>query len=55
MKTFKIAAICFAIIAIIGLISFVAGTRNVNIGAFIFPAILALVMMGVYIRKSKAR
>lgn len=41
MKKLKILAMIFAIIAVIGLISFLAGTRNVNIGAFIFPAILA--------------
>ena len=53
MKVIKILAICFTIIAVIGLISFIAGTRNVNFGAFVFPAILALAMMGVYVRNSK--
>ena len=41
-KTYKIIGIVATVIAVIGLISFVGGIRPVNIGAFIFPEIIAL-------------
>ena len=42
VRTYKIIAITASVIAVIGIISFVCGTRNVNIGSFIFPALIAL-------------
>lgn len=41
-KTYKIISIVATVIAVIGLLSFVGGIRPVNIGAFLFPAIIAL-------------
>lgn len=41
-KTYKTASIIAAIISVIGLISFVGGVRAVNIGAFVFPALIAV-------------
>lgn len=35
--------ITFFVIALIGLISVIANTRSVNLGAFIFPAVLAFI------------
>lgn len=40
-KTCKIISIIFCVIAVIGLVSFVGGIRSVNLGAFIFPAIIS--------------
>ena len=41
-KTYKIISMVATAIAVIGLLSFVGGIRSVNIGAFLFPAIIAL-------------
>ena len=40
-KTFKILTIVCCCISLIGLISFIGGIKPVNIGAFVFPLILA--------------
>ena len=48
---YKVLAIIFAVIAVIGLISFIGGVRAVNIGAFVFPLILAIVSFVLYRRK----
>ena len=53
MKTLKILAIVFAVIAFIGLIRFVGKMSSVNAGVFIFPAIVAIVLAFVYVQKSK--
>ena len=41
-KTYRIISIVATVIAVIGLISFMEGIRPVNIGAFIFPVVIAL-------------
>ncbi|MGM9538007.1 MAG: hypothetical protein ACI3VN_06715 [Candidatus Onthomonas sp.] len=41
MKPKQKLSILFLVIALIGLISWLAGTRNVNFGAFLFPALLS--------------
>lgn len=53
MKTLKILAIVFAVIALIGLIRFVGRMSIVNAGVFIFPAIISIAFTFVYIRKRK--
>lgn len=45
---YKIISIIFYIISICGLVSFVGGVRNVNIGAFIFPAIISFIVLLLY-------
>ncbi len=52
-KTYKIISIVAAVVAVIGLISFVCGTRNVNVGSFIFPAIIAMWTFSRYWRERK--
>ena len=52
-KTYKIISIVSVMIVVIGIISGVCGTRNVNIGSFIFPAIIALWAFSGYWRKHK--
>ncbi len=47
-KTYKTITIVATVIAVIGLISFVGGIRPVNIGAFVFPAVIALWSYGKY-------
>lgn len=47
-KTYKILTIICLIIALIGLVSFVGGIKPVNIGAFVFPLILAIVTFILY-------
>ena len=51
-KTYKTITIIATIVAVIGLISFVGGIRPVNIGAFVFPAVIALWAFCKY-RKAK--
>lgn len=41
-KTYKTITIIATVVAVIGLISFVGGIKPVNIGAFVFPAVIAL-------------
>ena len=41
-KTYKTITIIATVVAAIGLISFVGGVKPVNIGAFAFPAAIAL-------------
>ena len=53
MKTLKILAIVFAVIALVGLIRFVGKMSSVNAGVFIFPAIVAIVLAFVYVQKGK--
>ena len=53
MKTLKILAIVFSVIAFIGLIRFIGKMSGVNAGVFIFPAIVAIVLAFVYVQKSK--
>ena len=53
MRTLKILAIVFAVIAFIGLIRFIGKMSSVNAGVFIFPAIVAIVLAFVYVQKSK--
>lgn len=49
-KIYKILAIVFCIISLIGLVSFIGGIKHVNIGAFVFPFILAIVSFVLYKR-----
>lgn len=49
-KTYRIIAIVATVVAVIGLISFVGGIRPVNIGAFVFPAVIALGAFCKYIK-----
>ena len=51
MKAYKIFAIVFAVIALVGLIRFVGKVTPVNAGAFIFPAIVAVLFAFLYWRK----
>ena len=53
MKTLKILAIVFSVIAFIGLIRFIGKMSSVNAGVFIFPAIIAIALALVYVQKSK--
>ena len=53
MKTLKIWAIVFAVIAFVGLIRFIGKMNNVNAGVFIFPSIAAIILAFVYIQKGK--
>ena len=53
MKAFKILAAIFAVIFLIGLIRFVGNMGSVNAGAFIFPAIMAIIFAFIYIRGSR--
>ena len=41
-KIYKTITIIATVVALIGLISFVGGIKPVNIGAFVFPAAIAL-------------
>ena len=41
-KTYRILAIVWTLIAVIGLLAYVGGIRRVNIGAFVFPLSLAI-------------
>ena len=51
MKTCKILAIIFSVVALIGLVRFVGKMTLVNAGIFIFPAIMAVIFAFVYLRK----
>ena len=51
MRVYKIFAIIFSVIALIGLIRFVGKMTPVNAGSFIFPAIVAILFAFVYLRK----
>ena len=53
MKKLLILGSVFAVAALIGLVSFLAGTRNVNVGAFLFPGIVAAVLLIAYFRGSR--
>lgn len=53
MKAYKIFSIIFSVVALIGLIRFVGKITPVNAGAFIFPAIVAVLFAFVYLRKKK--
>ena len=50
-KNHKILAIICFVISLIGLASFVGGIKPVNIGAFVFPLILAMVTFILYKKK----
>ena len=50
-NTYKIIAIISAIIALIGLVSFVGGIKTVNIGAFVFPVLISGIFCWLYKRK----
>lgn len=41
-KTYRIIMYIASLIAALGLVSFIGGTKAVNIGAFIFPALIAI-------------
>ena len=51
MKTCKILAVIFSVIALVGLIRFAGRMTPVNAGVFIFPAIVAVIFAFVYLRK----
>lgn len=50
-KTYQIISIIFSIISVIGLVSFACGVRAVNIGAFVFPAIISAGALLLYKKK----
>lgn len=50
-KTYKIIMVIALIVSAIGLISFIGGIKPVNIGAFIFPALIAIWAFYNYQRK----
>lgn len=54
MEKILIWAIIFAIVALIGLISFVFKTRGVNAGAFILPGIIAIFLFSKYIKNTRS-
>ena len=41
-KTYLIITIVAAVVALIGLVSYIGGMRPVNIGVFVFPLLIAL-------------
>ena len=47
-RKMRILLIISSVITLIGLISFIAQTRGVNSGAFIFPGIITLVLFFKY-------
>ena len=51
MKLYKIFAIVFSVIALIGLIRFAGRMTPVNAGIFVFPAIMAALFAFVYLKK----
>lgn len=51
-KTYKIIMVIALIVSTIGLISFIGGIKPVNIGAFIFPALIAIWAFYNYSRKT---
>ena len=55
MRAFKILTIVFAIIALIGLIRFVGEISSVNAGVFVFPTMMAIIFVFIYVRKSKKK
>ncbi len=42
VKTYKIIMYIVSLIAVLGLVSFLEGIKPVNIGAFVFPALIAI-------------
>ena len=50
-KTYLVISVIAAIAAVIGLVSFIGGIRPVNIGAFVFPLLFAVVMYRQYKKK----
>ena len=50
-KAYKILTIICSVISLLGLASFVGGIKPVNIGAFVFPLILAMVTFVLYKKK----
>lgn len=42
VKTYKIIMYIVSLIAVLGLVSFLGGIKPVNIGAFVFPALIAI-------------
>ncbi len=53
-KTYFIISIIAFIVSIIGLISFFGGTRNVNLGAFLFPFLIAVFAFYKYLKTKKS-
>ena len=53
MKKVWLAAIVFAVIALIGLVSFIGGQRGVNAGVFILPGIVSAVLFYLYAKNTK--
>ena len=51
-KTLRVLLLVSLAVTLIGAISFVCKTRNVNAGAFIFPGIIAVLLFAAY-RKSR--
>ena len=49
-ETYLTIAIIAAVTAVIGLVSFMGGVRPVNIGAFIFPLLIAILAFYKYKR-----
>ncbi len=41
-KTYLVISILFAVISLIGLVSLIGGIRIVNVGAFVFPLLIAI-------------
>lgn len=50
MKKKSIAAVIFAVIALIGLLRFLGDSRAVNLGAFLFPLLIALALAAAALR-----
>ena len=49
-KTYTVISIIAGMVSLFGLLSFIEGTRPVNIGAFIFPMLISL---GTFIASKK--
>ncbi len=50
-KTCFVIFIISAVVAVIGLLSFLGGLKPVNIGAFLFPAVVSISMFCMYKKK----
>lgn len=50
-KNYKTIAIIASVVSVIGLASFIGGSKPVNIGAFVFPLLISGVFFWLYKKK----
>ena len=53
MKKIFVVLVLFIVITIIGFISFLNNSRRVNIGVFVFPGIISIILLRYYLRKRR--